>query len=404
MDNLIIERDVVLIGKNKEGNNTFDFPVTRLGNIENGAEVKETPETNDYFPIIDVSDNRKMKKTSISGILAPLNTHIVDNSRHVTPEERNSWNGKASGNHKHDDCYYTEGEIDGKLADKADKGHKHLASEISGLPSSLPANGGNADTVDGKHASEFAGSDHNHDERYYTENETDAKLSEKSDKGHKHSASDISGLPSSLPANGGNADTVDGKHASEFAGSNHNHDDRYYTESKTDAKLAEKADKNHTHSAATTSASGFMSPEDKKKLDTGMMLKSVQEVTLGSSYIYPTFTIPSGAQYFICSIRVGRTGVYSVSGLRNREGYYYWHTGLLPAAESVNVRFDDMPMGFCNIDSTCSQTKGDSLGFNVESGKIRISYEPTSADNSGNIKMKQTSYEQYPTTFQMIFF
>ena len=367
MDNLIIERDVVLIGKTEEGNNTFDFPVTRLGNIENGAEVKETPETNDYFPIIDVSDNGKMKKTSISGILAPLNTHIGDNSRHVTEEEKSLWNGKASGNHNHDDRYYTEGKIDGKLADKADKGH-------------------------------------NHDERYYTEDEANAKLAEKSDKGHKHSASEISGLPSSLPANGGNADTVDGKHASEFAGSNHNHDDRYYTESETDAKLAEKAEKNHTHSAATASASGFMSPEDKKKLDTGMMLKSVQEVTLGSSYIYPTFTIPSGAQYFICSVRVGRTGVYSVSGLRNREGYYYWHTGLLPAAESVNVRFDDMAMGFCDIDSTCSQTKSDSLGFNVESGKIRISYEPASADNSGNIKMKQTSYEQYPTTFQMAFF
>ena len=319
MDNLIIERDVVLIGKTEEGNDTFDFPVTRLGNIENGAEVKETPETNDYFPVIDVSDNGKMKKTSVNGILAPLNTHIGDNSRHVTEAERNVWNGKAGGDHNHDERYYTEGEIDGRLADKADKGHKHSASDISGLPSSLPANGGNADTVDGKHASEFAAS-------------------------------------------------------------------------------------NHTHSAATASASGFMSPEDKKKLDTGMMLKSVQEVTLGSSYIYPTFTIPSGAQYFICSVRVGRTGVYSVSGLRNREGYYYWHTGLLPAAESVNVRFDDMAMGFCDIDSTCSQTKSDSLGFNVESGKIRISYEPTSADNSGNIKMKQTSYEQYPTTFQMIFF
>lgn len=34
-------------------------------------------------------------------------------------------------------------------------------------------------------------------------------------------------IPTSLPANGGNADTVDGKHASDFASSSHNHDGRY---------------------------------------------------------------------------------------------------------------------------------------------------------------------------------
>lgn len=35
-------------------------------------------------------------------------------------------------------------------------GHTHEISEIVDFPSSLPANGGNADTLDGKHASEFA--------------------------------------------------------------------------------------------------------------------------------------------------------------------------------------------------------------------------------------------------------
>lgn len=33
--------------------------------------------------------------------------------------------------------------------------HTHTASQITGLPTALPANGGNADTVDGKHASDF---------------------------------------------------------------------------------------------------------------------------------------------------------------------------------------------------------------------------------------------------------
>ena len=51
--------------------------------------------------------------------------------------------------HTHDDRYYTETEIDGKLEGKAAASHTHTASDISGLPTSLPANGGNADTVGG---------------------------------------------------------------------------------------------------------------------------------------------------------------------------------------------------------------------------------------------------------------
>ena len=44
-----------------------------------------------------------------------------------------------------------------------DTGLSLLWSKMKGLiPSSLPANGGNADTVDGKHASDFAASDHKH--------------------------------------------------------------------------------------------------------------------------------------------------------------------------------------------------------------------------------------------------
>ncbi|MDU6856081.1 MAG: hypothetical protein E6370_17380 [Clostridiales bacterium] len=44
--------------------------------------------------------------------------------------------------------------------------HTHTKSQISDFPTSFPANGGNADTVDGKHASEFASSTHNHDSAY----------------------------------------------------------------------------------------------------------------------------------------------------------------------------------------------------------------------------------------------
>lgn len=46
---------------------------------------------------------------------------------------------------------------------KSDKGHKHTKSEITDFPTSLPANGGNADTVGGKKPSDFANMIHSHD-------------------------------------------------------------------------------------------------------------------------------------------------------------------------------------------------------------------------------------------------
>lgn len=61
-------------------------------------------------------------------------------------------------------------------------------------------------------------------------------------------------VPSFLPANGGNADTVDNHHASDFATSTHNHDEDY-------------ADINHTHASATLTSAGFMSTTDKSKLN-----------------------------------------------------------------------------------------------------------------------------------------
>lgn len=42
------------------------------------------------------------------------------------------------------------------LDDKANTKHTHKKSDITDFPNSLPANGGDADTVDGKHAGDFA--------------------------------------------------------------------------------------------------------------------------------------------------------------------------------------------------------------------------------------------------------
>lgn len=45
--------------------------------------------------------------------------------------------------------------VSGKPGTFTPSSHTHTKSQISDFPASLPANGGNADTVDGKHASDF---------------------------------------------------------------------------------------------------------------------------------------------------------------------------------------------------------------------------------------------------------
>lgn len=67
------------------------------------------------------------------------------------------------------------------------------------IPKSLPANGGNADTVNGFTVESNVPANAKFTDTVYTHPAT-------------HPASMITGLPTSLPANGGNADTVDGLH------------------------------------------------------------------------------------------------------------------------------------------------------------------------------------------------
>ncbi len=63
------ERDITMHSKDKDGNVTIDLPITRLGNVEDTADVKETPTDGDYIPIIDSADEGQMKKVPVSAIL-----------------------------------------------------------------------------------------------------------------------------------------------------------------------------------------------------------------------------------------------------------------------------------------------------------------------------------------------
>ena len=109
------------------------------------------------------------------------------------------------------------------LAKVATSGSYNDLSNKPAIPTTLPANGGNADTVDGKHASDFAAANHGHN---YNDLSNKPNLATVATSGNYNDLSNkptIPSIPASLPANGGNADTVDGKHASDFATSDHGH-------------------------------------------------------------------------------------------------------------------------------------------------------------------------------------
>lgn len=145
----------------------------------------------------------------------------------------------APKRHNHDDRYYTESEMDGKLNSKVNNnevGANDLLSKLTTSWTATPTDdtyfirqgtgGGNTfgrvkfstiwnyikGKADGTYQPKgsYAASGHTHDDRYYTEAEVDGKLSGKSN-------------------------------------TDHTHDDRYYTESEVETKLKWKADINHIH-------------------------------------------------------------------------------------------------------------------------------------------------------------
>ena len=110
--------------------------------------------------------NKKADQTTVDSALS-----LKANSADVTA----SLAGKSDTGHTHDDRYYTESETNALLGDKVgvsvfdshannttahvtaeEKASWNGKAELSDIPTTLPADGGNADTVDGKHASDFS--------------------------------------------------------------------------------------------------------------------------------------------------------------------------------------------------------------------------------------------------------
>lgn len=110
-----------------------------------------------------------------------------------------------------------------------------------------------------------------YDDRFYTKSQVDSKLSSKSDTGHTHVqfiqetkfsngtyTDPLNGTTMAIKASGGIAadliyeggTTLSSKYQAKgsYASNTHTHDDRYYTETEMNSKLAGKAEKSHTHS------------------------------------------------------------------------------------------------------------------------------------------------------------
>jgi len=84
----IKERDILLQGQ-EDGEQTMDFPITRLANVEGDAEVKSVPGDKDYIPIIDSADGEQMKKAPISAfqrVLTGTAGQIVGFDKDGNPE------------------------------------------------------------------------------------------------------------------------------------------------------------------------------------------------------------------------------------------------------------------------------------------------------------------------------
>lgn len=133
---------------------------------------------------------------------------------------------------------------------------------------------------------EYAAASHGHD-GYAPYNHTHTGFAASS---HQHSYNDLNdkptipSIPASLPANGGNADTVDGKHASDFATAGHTH--------------SGFANASHTHAlSAITGLLGLLATADdgnvKSSASTSDVLAHIKALPSGLHTVYAQATAPN---------------------------------------------------------------------------------------------------------------
>jgi len=93
--------------------------------------------------------------------------HSQNGDVHVTAAQKTAWDGKAAGDHTHNYAATSHTHSPASIGAAAES-HGHSYNDLTdrpsipSIPASLPANGGNADTVDGMHSTDFAAASHTH--------------------------------------------------------------------------------------------------------------------------------------------------------------------------------------------------------------------------------------------------
>ena len=180
----------------------------------------------------------------------------------------------------------------------------------------------------GKLKEKFAPKSHSHDDRYYTEAEVNGKLNSKVDNNEAGSNGLLSKLTTSWTAiptdntyfirqdtGGGNefgrvkfstiwsyikgkADGVYQPKGS-YAASGHTHDDRYYTESEMNTKLAGKSNIDHTHNTSSIGVgnvnyAGYAGPIESAHID---VLRANRLAFLPASGVKVEYSVDNGATW-----------------------------------------------------------------------------------------------------------
>lgn len=146
----------------------------------------------------NVSDNKLDKSKSVNNLITTVEGTVLDGRQGKALNEKIGNLSDLKTTSK-TDLVGAVNEVNNNLDDiKTELPKKANKTDI---PTSLPANGGNAATVDGFTVKSNVPVGAKFTDTVYTHPST-------------HDASMITGLPTSLPANGGNADTVDNIHIS----------------------------------------------------------------------------------------------------------------------------------------------------------------------------------------------
>jgi len=184
----------------------------------------------DYVKLTDYEDSDVLAKIkNVDGSGSGLDADLLDghDSSYFATSTHNHDHGSLNGLDDDDHTQY----VHNNSARTITAVHTFNPSSV-GAPFSLGTNaqgqliaGLNADKLDGYDASHFASFSHTHDNRYYTETESDSRFVLQTD----YEDSDVLNKIKNVDGSGSglDADLLDGHHASYFATSGHNHDSTY---------------------------------------------------------------------------------------------------------------------------------------------------------------------------------